>query len=87
MSDIEKYISDLSVWRGETIQTLKKLNRNQDNLDNRIRDISNCITNMKVSYENRLTVLETKFKIISVASLIALGGLVTLIVEMIIKAI
>ena len=85
MNDLDKYIQDLSMWRGETIETIKKLNKNMDLLFSNQNKIKENIANLKVLYENRLTTIETKLKILSAIAYVSLAGLITLIVELILR--
>lgn len=85
MDDLDKYIQDLSIWRGETIETIKKVNKNMDLLFSNQNKIKENIANLKVLYENRLTTIETKLKILSAIAYVSLAGLITLIVELILR--
>ena len=81
MTSIEEYIRELAKWRGEAISSIRELNKNDDQL-------SECINNVKAKVsdlENRIIVIETKNKMISIILVPMVISIVTMLFDMVIR--
>jgi len=81
MTSIEEYIRELAKWRGEAISSIRELNKNDDQL-------SECINNVKAKVsdlENRIIVIETKSRMISIILVPIVISIVTMLFDMFIR--
>jgi len=81
MTSIEEYIRELARWRGEAISSIRELNKNDDQLNE-------CLNNVKAKVsdlENRIIVIETKSKMISIILVPIVISIVTMLFDMFIR--
>lgn len=81
MSDIEDYIRDISKWRGEVITSLSELNKNDDSLQSRYELMYEILRKI----DNRITIIETKLKMISTILIPVIIAVLITFVDLIIK--
>jgi len=81
MSDLDDYIRELAKWRGETISSIKELNKNDDDLN------ANMVLLMKrlSDIEHRLTILETKSKMVGAILIPIVVSIAVILFEILIR--